>query len=117
MTDIYISLGTFRRLIRKGKYVSPIFESRRHVVTSIGNLTVIATKKQAKRLYDTSYPFESLGYASIASWEKEKKTLDERSVIEIVDDVIGILEGLPGEVLAEVFDLLDKSKEMTRFKE
>ena len=98
MTDLYVSLGTIKRIVRKGHY-NYLFESKSHVIASLGGVTLIAKKKTPNRIYEQAYPFYSAGYTAIASWDTQVPKL---TIEEIIDEITAILECLPQDIKEQV---------------
>lgn len=66
MTDIKISLSSFKHLSKMG---NTIFECAQWVVTTVGPLTVYAEKRGKKKIYENSIPYTRIGYLAIATSE------------------------------------------------
>jgi len=98
MTDLYVSLGTIKRIVRKGHY-NYLFESKSHVIASLGGITLIARKKTPNRIYKQAYPFLACGYTSISSWKTQVPKLTTE---EIIDEITAILECLPQDIKEQV---------------
>lgn len=109
MTDIWVPLPTFRRLIKEGHHNGPVFESKETVLTSVGAITVLANKRNAAKEfcrengYDfNSSPFKRRGYMVIAT--TEEKVADEEEATQIF---IEELEGLSSESLIRIKEAVD----------
>jgi D-lyxose ketol-isomerase len=90
ITDIKVSLAMFKRLIQYGHFNGAIFESAEYLMTSVGALTVYATKISRKKIFTkkngwkiTSYPFLKSGYMGISTF-KTKPLSDEETVNQLI---------------------------------
>ena len=88
MADVYVPFATFKRLIKDGRQTGPIFESKETVLTSVGNLTVLASKPSSDRVFvkkngfeERSFPFKTRGYMSISTIKE--KMLDDKATIDL----------------------------------
>jgi len=91
LTDIYVPLATFRRLIKQGKQSGPIFESKETVLTTVGAATVLAGKIRMDKIFtkrngydQISLPFKRRGYMSIATITE--KALDDEEVLAMLKE-------------------------------
>jgi len=110
MTDLYVSIGTIKRIIKKGLKNTAVFESKNHVIVADGALVLIARKRpkdRGKRLFPSAYPFEKAGYTSISSWEKEG--YPPLTVEEAVEDIRAILEQLSDDERRQVLRELEEA--------
>jgi len=108
MTDLYVSLGTIKRIVRKGHY-HYLFESKGYVIASLAGITLIARKKTPNRIFSQAYPFYSAGYTSISSWDDEVPRL---SLEEIIDEIKAILDSLPADSKEQALKEIGLTEEM-----
>lgn len=108
MTDLYVSLGTFKRIVRNERD-NLVFESKMHVVTSWGPLTLIAEKKTSDRVFPDSFPLISAGYTGISSWGNE--SLKEQTYDEALDDIMAILTQVPEATRGELIKAITSEAE------
>lgn len=86
MTDIKTSLGGFRKIITQTGNI--VFESKGHVLTTLGALTVYAEKRTPKKLYPKSLPYTYIGYLSISGSDVSRVPSDAIAHMkELIGDV------------------------------
>lgn len=99
MTDLKITLSSFKRLVKSGHESGPVFESSGYLVTSIGGITVYAEKRTKAKIYDgtkklgyqgeltKAYPYLKAGYISIAMVDSGGVDLNMDEAIEEIETI------------------------------
>lgn len=76
---VKVSLKTLKTLIQASNINRVIFEGRKHIITNIDGLYVIADKNSSKTIFNNSYPMERYGIFGVQSFDEyPPQTEDER---------------------------------------